>query len=108
VRTISSELRRVKRNGITQGELDLFKTQVIGSLLLGADDIDNRMQSIGVNEMVFKKYKPVDEIIEEINAVTVKSVNQYIRKTFDFDNLGAILMGGGAEELKDWFLNQKI
>jgi len=108
VRTVSSELRRAKRNGITQGELDLYKTQVAGSLLLGADDIDNRMQSIGVNEMVFQKYKPVDEIIQEINAVTVKSVNQYIRKTFDFDNLGAILVGGGADELKDWFLNQKI
>lgn len=108
IRTISSELRRVKRNGITQGELDLFKTQVVGSLLLGADDIDNRMQSIGVNEMVFKKYKPVDEIIEEINAVTVSSVNQYVKKTFDFDNLGAVLMGGGAEELREWFVNQKI
>ncbi len=108
VRTISSELRRVKRNGITEGELELFKTQVAGSLLLGADDIDNRMQSIGVNEMVFRKYKPVDEIIAELNEVTVRSVNQYVRKTFDFDNLGAILMGGGANELKDWFMNQKI
>lgn len=108
VRTIASELRRVRRNGITEGELDLFKTQVAGSLLLGADDIDNRMQSIGVNEMVFGKYKPVDAIIDEINAVTAKSVNQYIKKIFDFEQMGAVLMGGGAEELKDWFMEFKF
>jgi predicted Zn-dependent peptidase len=108
IKTISSELRRIRRDGVTQGEVDLFRTQVVGSLLLGADDIDNRMHSIGVNEMVFKKYKPVEELIEEINAVTAKSVNQYIKKTFDFDNLGIVLIGGGANELKDWFLNQKI
>ncbi len=103
VRTIATELRRIRRNGVTEGELELFKTQVAGSLLLGSDDIDNRMQSIAVNEMVFGKYKPVDAIIDEINAVTAKSVNQYIKKVFDFKQMGAILMGGGAEELKDWF-----
>ena len=108
VRTISTELRRVKRNGITASELELFKTQVAGALLLGADDIDNRMQSIGVNEMVFGKYKPVDTIIDEINKVTAKSVNQYLKKIFDFDQMGAVLMGGGADDMKDWFLDFKF
>lgn len=108
VKTISTELSRVIKKGITQGELDLFKTQVSGSLMLGADDIENRMQSIGVNEMVFGKYKPVDEVIAEIEAVTVKSVNQYLDKTFDLKNMGAVLMGGGADELKDWFMDFKF
>lgn len=108
IRTIASELRRVRRNGITPGELELFKTQVAGSLLLGSDDIDNRMQSIAVNEMVFGKYKPVDSIIDEVNAVTAKSVNQYMKKVFDFDEMGMILMGGGAEDLKEWFLEFKF
>ncbi len=108
VKTVAAELRRLVKNGISQGDLDLFKTQVTGGLLLGADDVDNRMQSIAVNEMVFGKYKPVDEIIEEINQVTVKSVRQYLNKYFDFNNMGAVLMGGGAEELKEWFLEFKF
>jgi predicted Zn-dependent peptidase len=108
VKTISAELRRLKKHRVSQGDIDLFKTQVSGSLLLGSDDIENRMQSIGVNEMVFKKYKPVDEIIAEINAVTRRSVNEYLDKTFDLNEMGAILMGGGAEELKDWFMDFKF
>lgn len=104
IKSLTAELRRVKREGITESDLELFKTQVTGSLLLGADDIENRMQSIGVNEMVFGKYKPVDEIIAEINEVTVKSVGEYLKKYFELSEMGAILIGGGAEDLKDWFL----
>jgi predicted Zn-dependent peptidase len=106
IKTIFTELKKAKRMGITEADLKLFKTQVVGSLLLGADDIENRMQSIAVNEMVFEKYKPVEEIVEEINQVSVKSVNKFIREKFDFSQMGAILMGGGAEELKEWFINE--
>jgi predicted Zn-dependent peptidase len=108
IKTIASELRRIKKHKVTQGDIDLFKTQVSGALLLGSDDIENRMQSIGINEMVFKKYKPVDEILEEVNAVTRRSVNEYLDKTFDLEQMGAILMGGGAYELKDWFMDFKF
>lgn len=103
MKTISLELRKLAKKGISQAELEMFKTQVKGGLLLGSDDIENRMQSIGINEMVFGTYKPVMEIIEELDAVTVKSVNQYLDKTFDLKNLGAVLMGGGAEEMKEYF-----
>lgn len=103
MKTISSELRKLAKKGLSQAELEMFKTQVKGGLLLGSDDIENRMQSIGVNEMVFGKYKPVTDIISELDAVTVKSVNQYLDKTFDLQNLGAVLVGGGAEEMKEYF-----
>jgi predicted Zn-dependent peptidase len=105
VKTIAQEFRRIARHGVSDTDINLFRTQLTGGLLLGADDIENRMQSIGVNEMVFGKYKPVDEIIDEINALTADSVNAYLEKRFDLKNLGAVLMGGGADELKDWFLN---
>jgi predicted Zn-dependent peptidase len=105
IKNMASELRRIKKQGISESDLALFKTQVTGSLLLGADDIENRMQSISVNEMVFAKYKPVDDIIAEINRVSVKSVNEYLKKYFSLSEVGAILMGGGANELKDWFEN---
>jgi len=108
VRTIATELRKVVRRGVTAGELALYKTQVKGSILLGSDDIENRMQSIGVNEMVFKKYKPVQSVIDELDAVTEKSVNLYLKKTFDIENMGIVLMGGGAEELRDWLMEFKF
>lgn len=105
VKNISSELKRVRKQGVTDSDLEMFKTQVNGSVLLGADDIENRMQSIAVNEMVFKKYKPVDAIVDEINSVTSKSVHQFIDKYMDLDQVSALLIGKGADENKDWFMD---
>jgi predicted Zn-dependent peptidase len=108
VKTVASELKKLSKRKITAHELEMFKTQVKGGLLLGSDDIENRMQSIGVNEMVFGNYKPVTSIIEEMDAITVKSVNDYLKNNFDLKNMGAVLVGGGASELKEWFQDFKF
>lgn len=108
MKTIASELKKLVKRGISESELEMFKTQVKGGLLLGSDDIENRMQSIGINEMVFKKYKPVSDIINELDAVTVKSVNQYLDKTFHLENMGMVLAGGGAAEMEAWLKEFKF
>lgn len=105
VLNILTELRALKQRGISASQLKLFKTQVTGSLLLGADDVDNRMQSIAVNEMVFGQYKPIELIIEEINKVTVGSVNKYIRERLDIGNMAAVLLGANAESFREWFMD---
>jgi predicted Zn-dependent peptidase len=87
---ITNELKKIRKNRISDHDLEMFKTQVKGALLLGADDIENRMTSIGVNEMVFEKYKPVESIIEEIDAVSVKSVHEFIQK-LDPKQIAAVL-----------------
>ena len=107
VKNILSELRALKKRGISEGQLKLFKTQVTGSLLLGADDVENRMQSIAVNEMVFQQYKPIELIIEEINRVTVASVNKYIRERINMSNMAGVLLGCNAEEFRYGFMELK-
>ena len=104
VTSVAREIQKAKKRGITASELKMYQTQVSGAILLGSDDIDNRMQSIAVNEMVFGKYKPVEQVIEEIRSVTPKSVKEYFEKYIHTDSMGALLMGGKAESLKDWFL----
>lgn len=94
LKRIYSELEKLRKNGISASELKLYKTQVKGSILLGADDVENRMNSLGVNEMVFETYRSVDSIIDEINQVSVESVNRYIREYVDLDRLAILLLGG--------------
>jgi predicted Zn-dependent peptidase len=105
---VVKELKKLKKRGITQSELDLFRTQVVGSILLGSDDVENRMHSIAINEMVFETYKPVELIIDEMNLVTVKSVNRYMREYLSLSQLGALLLGGGTKELETWFKKVKF
>lgn len=107
VRNIVSEIKKIRRQGISEHDLEMFKTQVIGGLLLGSDDIENRMSSLGVNEMVFEKYKPVDAIVAEIEEVTVKSVNLFFKRYLDLNLAGWFLLGAEASKFKTFMENLK-
>lgn len=104
---IKSEMERFLKTGVKAEELAMFKTQVKGQILLGAEDMENRMSSLGVNELIFEKYKPVDEVIGEIEQVTLKSVREYVKKYFDMDKISLMAMGDmepkQALELMDLF-----
>lgn len=102
LKIIRSELERLEEKGIKPAELAMFKTQVKGQILLGAEDMENRMNSLGINEMVFGKYKPIDEVIHEIDEVSVKSLNEYIKKFIDAGDTSLMVMGEmeNAEALK--------
>ena len=72
---------------------------------MGSDDGENRMSSVGVNEMIFHEYRSVDKVIEEINKINLKSVNQYIKNNFDLEKVAAILMGPNMKTHQDWISN---
>jgi predicted Zn-dependent peptidase len=93
LKIVKAELERFKKKGISESELDMFKTQVKGQILLGAEDMENRMNSLGVNEMVFNEYKPIDEVIADIDKVTVKSVREYVAKYVDTKEVSLMVMG---------------
>jgi predicted Zn-dependent peptidase len=44
--TLVDEIKKIKIKGITKPDIKLFKTQISGSILLGADDVENRMTSL--------------------------------------------------------------
>lgn len=100
---IFKELKKLKAKGVSKQEVEMSKTQVSGSILLGSDDIENRMSSVGVNEMVFEKYRSIDSVIEEISQVSVDSVNEYIENRFKFENVSGVLMGPEVSQLNKWF-----
>jgi predicted Zn-dependent peptidase len=93
IELIMKELKRMKREGMTRDEIEFFKRQVKGSILLGADDIENRMNSLAVNEMMFGKYRSVDDVIADVDAVSFDSVHDYIQRKMDIETIGILLMG---------------
>ena len=69
---------------------------------MGSDDIENRMSSLGVNEMIFKTYKPVDAIIAEIEKVSEKSIREYIKNYIDLSKASVVLMGPQLKQHSEW------
>jgi predicted Zn-dependent peptidase len=106
VELILKEIKRLKKNGLKKSDIEFFKTQVLGQILLGADDIENRMNSLGVNEMVLGKYRSVDDVMRDIRSVNLDSVQEYIETYFDLEQMGILLMGATPEEPTRRWLEQ--
>ena len=102
---IQNELVKVKRSGISKEFIRRLKTQVTGQILLGSDDVENRMSSLGINEMVFGQYRPVERVIKEINAVTKKTMDDFIQSKMDLSQISGVLVGQGVNQMKGWWKN---
>ena len=90
---IQKELSLTKAKGLSKQDIELYKTQAKGQIVIGAEDIDNRMNSIAVNEMVFGEYRPVEKVISDIDQVNQDSVMKYIDDKLDPDNLSYFFLG---------------
>ena len=69
---------------------------------MGSDDIENRMTSLGVNEMVFADYRSVEKVIQEIETVSEKSIKMYLKEHFDLEKIAVVLMGPHVSKMKPW------
>jgi predicted Zn-dependent peptidase len=69
------ELETLRRNPIRQEELTLSKQQLRGNLLLSLENSENRMTRLAKNEIYFQRFLSVDEVLDEIDKVTVDQVS---------------------------------
>ena len=80
--TIQATLEKLKQDGITEKELNNSKEQLKGSLMLGLESTNSRMSRNGKNELLLKRHRSLDEIIEQIDQVTKQSVDGMATSVF--------------------------
>jgi predicted Zn-dependent peptidase len=80
--TIQHTLDALKKDGITSKELKNSKEQLKGSLMLSLESTNSRMSRNGKNELLLKRHRSLDEIVEQIDAVTEESVHRLTKQIF--------------------------
>jgi len=80
--TIQTTLSTLKQNGITEKELVNSKEQLKGSLMLSLESTNSRMSRNGKNELLLKRHRSLNEILEQVSGVTLDSVNQLTQTVF--------------------------
>jgi predicted Zn-dependent peptidase len=80
--TIQETLDKLKQTGITDKELTNSKEQLKGSLMLSLESTNSRMSRNGKNELLLKRHRSLDEIIEQIDQVTKAGVDEMARSIF--------------------------
>lgn len=87
------EMRRIKQEGATKEELAAAKLHLKGSILLSLESTVSRMSGIARQEYYFGRQFSADEIIEQIDAVTLDSLQQVAQTIVDPSSLSLTLLG---------------
>ncbi|MFD1705925.1 M16 family metallopeptidase [Siminovitchia sediminis] len=89
--TIQQTLEQLKQDGISEKELKNSKEQLKGNLMLGLESTNSRMSRNGRNELLLKKHKTLDEILDDIDRVDIHSVNNMALRIFTKDYTLALI-----------------
>lgn len=88
-----TELRKIKTELISKEELERNKEQLKASVRLNLESSGSRMSALASNEMNFGRFISADEVISEIEAVTVEGLRALAKKIFQADRLAVTLLG---------------
>ncbi|WLR52386.1 pitrilysin family protein [Bacillus tianshenii] len=94
--TIEQTLERLKQDGITEKELRNSKEQMKGGLMLSLESTNSRMSRNGKNELMLKRHRTLDEIIESISNVTQESVYEMSKRVFSGKYSAALISPDGT------------
>jgi predicted Zn-dependent peptidase len=85
------ELKSLRKHGISKQELERTKAQLKGSMMLGMENIPNRMIRLGSSELYFGKLIELDTIVQKIDAVTRDEVKETAEHLFNEDRFATVI-----------------
>jgi predicted Zn-dependent peptidase len=89
---ISKEFERLQNEIIESKELDEAKAQLKGKLLLSQENTSNRMTRLAKSELYFNRFVTLDELVENIDAVTSEELLTFSQDFFDVDMYSETLL----------------
>lgn len=90
--TINETVETLIEKGITDKELDNSKTQLKSNVLLGLESMNSRMTRNGRNELLLRKHRTIDEVMEEILQVDMGMVNRLIENLLSKKHARALVI----------------
>jgi predicted Zn-dependent peptidase len=96
-RVILHELRRLVDEAVGDDELTKARDYTSGSFRLGLESPMSIAQRNGDSLLMLGRIEPVDEVVEQYQAVQSDDIARVARRIFFSDNLSMAVVGPGAE-----------
>ncbi len=90
---ILEELDDVRQNGISQDQLNKSFSQLKGSLFMGLETVNSRMNKLGRSLLIYDRVITPEENVEELSKVTVDDVKALAEELFRRENLQITVLG---------------
>ncbi len=100
VESIVAEIRRLKKDGITEAEFSRAKEQLKSSTMFARESTSSQMLVHGKYLIYLDKEFDYDERIEKFNKLTASDVHEVIENCFDIDNASTATVGPKRSAIK--------
>jgi predicted Zn-dependent peptidase len=90
---VVAELARTRRDGLPAAELARAKGKLKGTILLGLETSDQRMERLALNEMYFGRQIATSELATRLDAVTNDEVRAVAQRLFLPEQCSLVLLG---------------
>jgi predicted Zn-dependent peptidase len=87
------ELRRLKEETVSDAELKRAKDQLKSNMVIGLESSGSRMANLARQQMYFGRFFGVDEMMEEIEAVTPDDIQALAQGLFKPEVIALTLLG---------------
>jgi predicted Zn-dependent peptidase len=105
IEIIFSEVKKLQSKTFSKALLNSQKRLLRGQVLLGAEDLENRMQSIALNELIFQQYRSPLDYLRKFEKIDGYCIKKFIRDRLRFDQCAVVLYGHKAKEFKPFIDN---
>jgi len=93
IHSIVHELNEVAGHRVSDEELRRAKDHLKGSFVLGLESTSSRMGNLARQELYFKRFFTLDEMLERIEGVTADEVQQLAQQFFDPRKMAVAMLG---------------
>jgi predicted Zn-dependent peptidase len=97
VECVVHELAELKQNLVPAEELRRAKDHLKGSFVLGLESTSSRMMNLARQELYYKRFFTIDEMLERIEEVGAEQVQHIAREFFDPKNITLAMLGNLGE-----------
>lgn len=98
---VIGELARIRRSGLPDAELLRAKGKLKGTILLGLETSDQRMERLALNEIYYGRQVSTAELAARLEAVTNDQIVATATRLFAPDACAAVLLGDVRETVLD-------
>jgi predicted Zn-dependent peptidase len=93
IESIVRELRQLVDQNVTPEELRRAKDHLKGSFVLGLESTSNRMGNLARQELYFKRFFSLDEMLNSVENVTAEEVRKLAQQFFDPKTMAVAMLG---------------
>lgn len=93
IELILKEFRQLKQELVPDEELRRAKDHLKGSLMLSLESTSSRMSNLARQEMYFRRFFSLDELVESIEAVTADQMQRIAQHFFDQKQIALTVLG---------------